>query len=127
SFEWRPSLGANPEPGGVRFSVWAPNAQNVRIDLGQGGSVELERRADGRFEARTDRARAGSDYFVVLDGDERRADPVSRFQPEGVHGPSRVVDPKAFAWTDGGWRGIAREDLILYELHVGTFTPAGTF
>ena len=62
----------------------------------------------------------------MLDG-EAWPDPCSRFQPEGVRGPSRVVDPGAFAWTDGGWQGLALDELVLYELHVGTFTQEGTF
>jgi len=69
----------------------------------------------------------GADYFYRLDGERDRPDPVSRWRPEGVHGPTRVVDPTAFRWTDGGWRGVATADLVIYELHVGTFTPAGTF
>jgi maltooligosyltrehalose trehalohydrolase len=72
-------------------------------------------------------APVGSDYAFVSPELGPRPDPVSRWQPAGVHGPSRVVDPHAFGWTDGGWRGLAREDLIIYELHVGTFTPEGTF
>jgi maltooligosyltrehalose trehalohydrolase len=68
----------------------------------------------------------GDDYWLVLD-DRPLPDPASRWQPEGVRGPSRVVDPAAFTWTDDGWAGVALEDLVLYELHVGTFTPEGTF
>jgi maltooligosyltrehalose trehalohydrolase len=66
-------------------------------------------------------------YRYILDGDKVRPDPASRFQPEGVHGPSALVDPEAFQWTDRGWTGLAQEDLILYELHTGTFTKDGTF
>ena len=69
---------------------------------------------------------AGADYFYVVGGNER-PDPVSRFQPAGVHGPSRVVEPDEFAWTDEGWKGIELKDYVVYELHVGTFTPEGTF
>ena len=69
----------------------------------------------------------GDLYFYLLDGERRRPDPVSRHQPEGPHGPSAIVDPSIFAWTDSGWRGVRREGQVLYELHVGTFTPEGTW
>jgi maltooligosyltrehalose trehalohydrolase len=70
---------------------------------------------------------AGTRYRYRLDGDRAWPDPCSRAQPEGVRGPSEVVDAGAFPWSDGGWRGVALRDLVLYELHVGTFTPEGTF
>jgi maltooligosyltrehalose trehalohydrolase len=70
---------------------------------------------------------AGTRYQYRLNGERYRPDPVSRWQPEGVHGPSVVVDPTAFTWTDADFRGHARADLVFYELHVGTFTRAGTF
>ena len=84
---------------------------------------------DGVFEVEVDGADAppGTDYFFVVPGRGDRPDPTSRHQPRGPHGPSRIVDPRAFAWTDGGWRGRAARDFITYELHVGTFTPDGTF
>ena len=69
----------------------------------------------------------GRRYAFRLDGGPERPDPCSLWQPEGVHGPSAVVRPDRFAWTDGGWKGVRREDLVFYELHVGTFTPEGTF
>jgi maltooligosyltrehalose trehalohydrolase len=70
---------------------------------------------------------AGSRYGYLLDGEGPFPDPASRFQPDGVHGASMIVDPAAFAWTDGGWSGVPLTDLVIYELHVGTFTSAGTF
>jgi maltooligosyltrehalose trehalohydrolase len=79
------------------------------------------------FEAVVEGAGAGSDYFYRLDGERDRPDPVSRHQPHGVHGPSRVVDPHDFNWRDGGWRGLPLEDYLTYELHVGLFSPEGTF
>src|SRR5262249_29310787 len=69
----------------------------------------------------------GDRYRYRVDGRGPFPDPASRFQPEGVHGPSEVVDPHAFAWSDAGWHNVPREDLVLYELHVGTFSPEGTF
>ena len=70
---------------------------------------------------------AGSDYWYRVNGEADRPDPVSRSRPEGVHGPSRIMDPREFEWSDSGWTGLAVRDLIIYELHVGSFTPEGTF
>ena len=81
----------------------------------------------GYWELRAADVGAGDRYWYRLDGDRTLPDPASRFQPEGVHGPSEVIDPKAFAWTDLGWMGTSLQHLIIYELHVGTFSPAGTF
>jgi maltooligosyltrehalose trehalohydrolase len=115
--------------GSVAFKVWAPRAREVAVELadGSGRSIAL-RTTDGEtFEGIFADLGAGADYVYVLDHAKRRPDPVSRSQPRGVHGPSRVVDPAAFSWTDSAWRGSPIERHILYELHVGTFTPAGTF
>jgi maltooligosyltrehalose trehalohydrolase len=87
----------------------------------------MERRERGYFELTVEGVRAGDRYQYLLDGDRVRPDPASRFQPEGVHNPSSVVDPAAFQWTDESWRGIPLKDFIIYELHTGTFTPEGTF
>ena len=83
--------------------------------------------ADGIFSAVVKEIGPGADYLYVIDDQKERPDPVSRFQPSGVHGPSRVLDPDAFQWTDEKWPGLALEDYVIYELHIGTFTPAGTF
>ena len=84
-------------------------------------------RVEGGYHAATvENARAGTRYAFELRSGEARADPASRFQPDGVHGPSEIADP-SFPWTDRGWRGVSLGDLVLYEIHVGTFTPAGTF
>jgi maltooligosyltrehalose trehalohydrolase len=87
----------------------------------------MERLADGVFTRHLPGAPPGTRYQYRLDGERYRPDPVSRWQPEGVHGPSVAVDPAAFTWSDGGFRGHARSDLVFYELHVGTFTTTGTF
>src|SRR5438445_5292232 len=71
-------------------------------------------------------ARAGDRYFYIPDSQKPVPDPVSRFLPEGVHGPTEIVDPEKFAWTDHQWRGLSLKDYIIYELHVGAFTPEGT-
>jgi maltooligosyltrehalose trehalohydrolase len=127
---WQLQRGATVVNGGVRFSVWAPLAKRVRVRLtSEGeGEYELTRGDNGVFETVVRNAAAGSEYGYLLDDqDKPLPDPVSRFQPHGVHGPSSVVDPNAFQWTDDVWRGVAMRDLVIYELHVGTFTPEGTF
>ena len=90
-------------------------------------SLELERSADGTFRGASSDFRPGDLYGYLLDGEGPFPDPASRYQPEGVHGPSQIVDPGSFAWSDGSWNGIPRSDLVIYELHVGTFSPEGTF
>jgi len=127
---WELRLGARPRrDGSTVFRVWAPLAESVAVKVirPEPQTVALERGAEDIFEAVVPGLGAGADYFYLIDGERERPDPVSRFQPEGVHGPSRVVDPEAFAWTDGGWKGIPLKDYVIYELHTGTFTPEGTF
>ena len=125
---WRLQRGATVLPGGgVRFSVWAPNAGAVAVRLRGHADIPLDRRGHGVHEAIIAAASAGTDYQLVLDGERVRPDPASRFQPDGVHGASRVVDPSAFHWSDARWRGREMADLVIYELHVGTFTSEGTF
>lgn len=116
--------------GGTRFEVWAPRRQTVDVVVKSAGAestFRLQPAGGGTFAGEVAQAGPGTDYMYRLDGRTDRPDPVSRHQPHGVHGPSRVVDPMAFDWTDDGWRGVDRSDLIVYELHVGTFAPAGTF
>ncbi|MBU2666565.1 malto-oligosyltrehalose trehalohydrolase [Actinoplanes bogorensis] len=106
------------------FEVWAPE-KTVRLSLSD-GEREMERGADGWWRADVPSAEPGADYAFVLEG-EKRPDPRSPWQPEGVHGPSRVYDHSAYAWTDQSWTGRQLPGSVLYEMHVGTFTPAGTF
>jgi maltooligosyltrehalose trehalohydrolase len=122
----RASLGALPlGDGRVAFRVWAPNAGAVAVRV-RGADHELRKRDDGVWEGEVE-AQAGDDYVYVLDGGRACPDPCSRSQPEGLRGPSRVVDTGAFVWTDDGWAGLRLDELVLYEVHVGTFTPEGTF
>jgi maltooligosyltrehalose trehalohydrolase len=124
------TYGAHPLAGATRFSVWAPNAHqlSVRVHTGSAaGEHSLARDANGVFSATIKGVQAGDDYAYRIDGGDERPDPASRSQPHGVHGASRVMDPDAFAWTDREWKGIEMADFIVYELHVGTFTPDGTF
>jgi maltooligosyltrehalose trehalohydrolase len=122
------------EGSGAHARVWAPACQSVELVVVHGGRkeekeeiVRLSREPDGYFSGDVPNAAAGDRYWYQLDGNRRRPDPVSRFQPEGPHGPSAVVDPAQFTWTDAAWRGVPREGQVLYELHVGTFTPQGTW
>ncbi|MBA3522803.1 MAG: malto-oligosyltrehalose trehalohydrolase [Gemmatimonadales bacterium] len=121
------TLGAD---GSVEFSVWAPLAATVEVQLWRGRWQEAHALAPspgGLHRGAVRDIPAGTDYVYRVDGRRELPDPVSRWRPQGVHGPSRVVDPHAFAWSDGAWRGLALPQLAIYELHVGTFTPAGTF
>lgn len=123
-------LGAMPRPDGVEFAVWAPNANqvDVQIETPAGPSFHrLKRARDGVHAGFVAGAAAGARYRFRLDEGDAFPDPRARFQPEGVHGPSEVVDLAAFPWTDSAWPGVTRDGLVIYELHVGTFTPEGTF
>jgi maltooligosyltrehalose trehalohydrolase len=117
------NLGPRLVEGGASFGVWAPYLHSLAVRIGD-RTVPLERGDRGVWRGLVEGAAAGDDYFLVLDGGRERPDPRSRFQPHGVHGPSRLVDlgpsPAPFAVP-------ALNDLVFYELHVGTFTPEGTF
>jgi len=125
--------GANVTDEGVCFRVWAPRARGVEVLLsGDARTLRLEARDGGVFEGTFEGIGAGADYRYRLApgdgaGEALRADPVSRHQPGGVAGPSRVVDPGPFPWTDDEWAGVGRPDLVIYELHVGLFSSEGTF
>lgn len=122
------TLGSTYLGGGrCRFRVWAPRVRKVEVRF----LTPRERVADleekgGIHQAILEGVEPGSRYLYRLDGRVERPDPASRFQPLGVHGPSQVVDP-AFSWDDPGWSGLPLEDYVLYELHVGAFSTAGTF
>ena len=94
---------------------------------GGGRRWSLEPEPDGHFGGELEGAAVGDRYWFELDGRLRRPDPASRYQPDGPHGPSEIVDPAAFAWTDAGWAGVRPEGQVVYEMHVGTFTPEGTW
>ncbi|MDX2097651.1 MAG: malto-oligosyltrehalose trehalohydrolase [Leptolyngbyaceae cyanobacterium bins.59] len=110
------------------FTVWAPQAETVAVKIGKSDDrlLPMQPQEEGYWSVTADRVSPGTYYSFQLNGDQTYPDPASRFQPEGVHGPSQVIDP-AFAWTDADWASIPLADWILYELHVGTFTPEGTF
>ena len=123
-------FGAELGPEGTCFRLWAPDARSVSLKLnGSAGEREIPLQAndEGWYVASVDGAPAGSRYQFRINGDLLVPDPASRFQPDDVHGASEVIDPASYAWTDGEWRGQPWEKVVLYELHVGTFTPEGTF
>jgi maltooligosyltrehalose trehalohydrolase len=133
---WRPSLGAIPTADGAAFTVWATAARTVEVvfakesDDGRwspGEEHRLQRGPDGVHAVRVRGARRGTRYWYRLDGHRLLPDPASRFQPQGVHGPSEILDPSIFRWPDEQGPGLREDDLVIYELHVGTFTPLGTF
>jgi len=126
----RYSAGAEVCESGVSFRVWAPLriAVTLVLDDDPPRSIAMRRESSGYFQVVTSAGRTGSRYHFRLDDDATLyPDPASRFQPEGPHGPSQVVDPSAFQWTDRNWRGLAPRGQVIYELHIGTFTTEGTW
>ncbi len=119
--------------GGVDFRVWAPSGHSVRVlfeeqSKEQSEPVELHKEADGYYSGFCEKISAGALYRYEIDGGHPSyPDPMSRFQPYGPHGPSEVIDPNAFEWTDADWRGVKLECQIIYEMHIGTFTKEGTW
>ena len=111
--------------GEARFTLWAPAAETVDLVL-EGETLPM-RRDDGGIFSLTTGAAPASRYRYRIDGGQEVPDPASRYQPEDAHGPSQLVDPAAFVWEDEGWRGRPWHEAVLYELHVGSFTPQGTF
>src|SRR5262245_8055684 len=110
-------------PGRTHFRVWAPARRRVEVAVEGGPSVALHGEPRGYFSGEVG-VGAGARYRFRLDDDERPyPDPASRFQPQGPLGPSEVIDPGAFAWTDHAWQGTTPRGRAIYELHVGTFTP----
>jgi maltooligosyltrehalose trehalohydrolase len=127
----RLAIGADAQPdGSTHFRVWAPRPRDIRLVIeGKSGptlDVPLESSGDGYFSALVPGVGAGDRYRFRLDG-TLLADPASRFQPDGPFGPSEVVDPAAYPWKDRSWRGVSMPGQVLYELHLGTFTPEGTW
>lgn len=112
----------------AHFLIWAPRCETLEVEL-EGDVSErhaLSRAADGWFQGTLHSVSPGTHYQLVLDGERRRPDPASRFQPRGVHRVSRVERHLGYPWTDQGWRGVPKRDLVIYELHVGTLTDEGT-
>lgn len=123
-------IGAKPCPEGTYFRVWAPIAQNVAV-LIEGRNVRFPLKPEGRgyYSGTLVDVCVGDRYKFSLDEGEPFPDPASRYQPEGPHGPSEIVDPAAYSWSpsEASWQGVSLDGQVLYELHIGTFTPEGTF
>jgi malto-oligosyltrehalose trehalohydrolase len=116
--------------GTTRFRLWAPGARNVEIELGTGGAVSrhgMSAEPDGWHEIVIPDSPAGTRYCYRVEGGLKVPDPASRCNPDDVHAPSMVVDPETFEWSDAAWQGRPWEEAVIYELHVGTLTPEGTF
>ena len=125
-FSFSYPVGASPHDGGVAFRVWADIHKKVSVRI-KNINHELSAEADGYFYGHVPGAREGDTYQYFLDGKGPFPDPASRFQPRGPHGPSQVTNPDAFSWTDRAWPGIRLTGQVFYEMHIGTFTPAGTW
>ncbi|MGD9849921.1 MAG: malto-oligosyltrehalose trehalohydrolase [Nitrospirales bacterium] len=116
-------------PSQVTFRAWAPWVKTLSVETlpPHPELVPMEPRPFGYWETTISNISGGTRYQFVLHDKLKRPDPASRYQPEGVHGPSEVIDPASFHWTDQRWKGLALQNYLIYELHPGTFTPAGTF
>ncbi len=112
--------------GGVRFRFWAPGAKQVQLSIGN-RLLSMNQAGDGWYEHVEPQAGPGTRYQYRIDGELLVPDPASRFQPEDVDGPSEVVDPRAYKWSDHAWNGRPWREAVIYELHVGSFTPEGTY
>lgn len=125
---WKLNLGANLDSEGVSFRVWAPKCKQIDVVLQQDQQViPLEKQEDGYFIGRTTQIQHGTLYRYRIDGNNQYSDPCSRFQPEGPHGPSMIVDPFRYQWHDQEWKGVSMKGQVIYELHIGAFTQEGTF
>ena len=117
--------------GGTHFRVWAPTAMKMEVLLESGpgapATIQLEQQTDGYFAGLAPQAATGTRYRFRLNGAGCYSDPASRYQPEGPHGASQVVDPSSFLWHDSGWQGVGIEGQVIYEMHIGTFTREGTW
>ncbi len=134
SIRRRRAIGAENQPqGGTHFRVWAPGKDRIRVVLCDEhqthlGGITLEPEEKGYFAGWVAEAQVDALYgFLINESSQLLPDPASRYQPYGPTGPSQVIDPDRFHWSDAGWKGVSREGQIIYEMHFGTFTPEGTY
>jgi malto-oligosyltrehalose trehalohydrolase len=116
--------------GRIRFRLWAPGQDAPKLQLSDGATdyvLPMQARGEGWFDVIMDRVRTGQHYCFRLDDGLAVPDPASRFQPQDVHGPSELIDPAAYRWQHGEWRGRPWKDAVIYELHVGSFSPEGNY
>ena len=124
----RQPIGVELDPqGGAHARVWAPKRKTVEFVEDGGVETALTAEQNGYFSGPIAGAQAGTRYRFRLDGKDAYPDPASRYQPEGPHGPSVIVDPTRFRWTDADWKGVTIKGQVISEIHIGTFTPEGTF
>jgi len=112
------------------FNVWAPYAPKLSVKLFSRKTtqiIKLKKERNGYFSGTAKNVHGGDRYYYIFSDGRELPDPVSRSQPEGVHGPSQIIDPSTFLWDDKNWKGVPLKDFIIYELHVGTFSHDGTF
>jgi maltooligosyltrehalose trehalohydrolase len=120
-------VGAEVIDAGVHFRVWAPSSQQASVQFDSGRTAPLAAEPGGYYAGFVADITPGARYKYRLDDGEAYPDPASRFQPDGPHGFSQVIDPRAYHWTDHGWRGLALPHQVVYEMHIGTFTAEGTW
>ena len=120
-------VGADYQQGKATFTVWAPEAKSVHLILDESEPISMENLPFGYWTLTREEAKPGDLYWYLLDNDLKRPDPASLAQPSSVHGPSEIIDLHGYQWKDSNWKGIPMAEMIIYELHVGTFTPEGTF
>src|ERR1700759_5223892 len=125
-FPWWYPVGGQLHDAGAAFRVWSDTHESVSVVLNQ-HEHRLSRDGDGYFSGFVEGAREGDTYQFLIDGEGPFPDPASRFQPDGPHGPSQLVNPDRFAWTDASWKGLKLHGQVIYELHIGTFTTEGTW
>jgi maltooligosyltrehalose trehalohydrolase len=125
-FPWWYATGAQLDENGAHFRIWAHGHRKISVSLA-GIQYPLTADAQGYFSGYVRGAKDGDSYTLLVDGDGPFPDPASRFQPSGPHGPSQIVDATQFQWTDRSWQGVKLENQVIYEMHVGTFTPEGTW
>ena len=123
----RHQFGHRFENGNVIFQTWAPNCKKLELETRNSKFREMERREDGWFEISVDDVKHGDAYRYRIDGDKSRPDPAAHAFEESVHDWNVAVDHRSFDWQASDWKGVSKGDLIVYELHIGTFTKAGTF
>ncbi len=122
-----PQIGAVFQDNSCQFTLWAPKAQSVQVIINDDKKYLLQSDPHGYWTANIDDTKPGDLYHYLLNGELKRADPASRAQPGGVHGPSEIINVHGYQWKDHDWKGLQMEDMIMYELHTGTFTPEHTF
>lgn len=120
-------IGPQVEASGVHFRVWAPDHRSVNVVIEGNKSSQLASEGNGYFSSQVGSLKAGDRYRLQLDNSTPVPDPASWFQPDGPHGPSQVIDSQSFPWTDASWTGRSQDELVMYEMHIGTFTQEGTW